>query len=103
LGTRLYFVLLGLASASSSSKKARRSFSAISSRLKGAEDGVVAAEDDASGVGLEVDEALSVEGLLLMLKSEAEDVAQSPRAVGVDFGQGLCSREAKLSLMISST
>ena len=38
LGTRLYFVLLGFASASSSLRKDWNSLSAISSRVKGAED-----------------------------------------------------------------
>lgn len=93
-GMREYFVLLGLASASSSSKKERSSFSAISSRLRGAEDEALV-DGTAGGCGVEVEDALSsfdgdeadVAGQsqpilnvgveLVLGDSEAEDVAQT--------------------------
>lgn len=52
MGTRLYFVLLGLASASSSSRKDCSSFSSISSRLRGGD------MDEGFGVVSGVGEAL---------------------------------------------
>ena len=58
LGTRENFVLLGFMSASSSERKERSSWSAISSRLRGAEGEGVDIEDWNCGEGSGFDEAL---------------------------------------------
>ena len=54
---RVYFVLFGFASASSSSRKERSSFSAISSRLRGTEDEAWV-DGTAGGCGIELEDAV---------------------------------------------
>jgi hypothetical protein len=75
LGIRLYLVLLGLASASSSSRKDRSSLSAISSRVRGVDWEDVGGEeaDDGSGMGFGVEETLFSVGAV---DDEVEDQSQ---------------------------